>query len=67
MSVSLHGTEKIMLLLRPVADPGFAKTADHGECAELEPKQGRPGAGQGGFPSEAESFLYIFIQKVAEG
>jgi len=65
-----------------VADPGFAKGgrgADHGERVEREPKRGlgteppagargsAPGGGSGGqSPSEAESFLCIFTQKVAK-
>jgi len=50
---------------------------DHGERAEREPKRGsggRPQRGPGGrafggglgSPTEAEGFLYIFIQKVAK-
>ena len=56
-----------------VVYPGFAKGGDHGERVEREPKwgsgaeppagsRGRVG-GHGGSPPEAESFLYIFIQK----
>jgi len=51
---------------------------DHGERAEREPKRGSggrapagsrgsaPGGGSGQSPPEAESFLYIFTQKVAK-
>jgi len=60
-----------------VADPGFAKGgADHVERAEREPKRGSGGGAPSGVqgqspwlglggrsPPEAESFLYIFIQK----
>jgi len=60
-----------------VADPGFAKGADHGERAEREPKRGSGVSApsevvqgqspwwevRGALPPEAESFLYIFVQK----
>ena len=62
---------------RSVADPGFAKggRADHGERAEREPKRGSGGGapsvvkGQSpwwGVRGLAESFLSMFIQKVAK-
>jgi len=69
-----------VLSLYSVADPGFAKGGDHGKRAEREPKRGSGGGapsgvqgqspwwGSGGerSPPEAESFLSIFIQKVAK-
>jgi len=62
-----------------VADPGFAKGADHGERLECKPinwglgaePKGRAehlvgGRGDRAKPPEVESFLSIFIQKVAK-
>jgi len=62
-----------------VADPEFAKGGGHGERAEREPKRGSGGGAPSGVQGqspwwrvrgrsspEAESFLYIFIQKVAK-
>ena len=58
-----------------MADPGFARGADHGERAEREPKWGSGGGAPSGVPGqsfwwggqgspiEAEIFLYIFMQK----
>jgi len=66
------------MMVMAVADPGFARGADHGEHAECEPKRGSgavgsrgraPGGDQGGkapLKLEAESFLYIFIQKCGQ-
>jgi len=69
MRVSPVLTQVKTMLHKPVADPGFAKGG--GDMAsmqslslngdlEAQPLVGGPG---GRRPPEAESFLYIFIQK----